>query len=145
MQSCVQAEIYIISYQLPVPQAAIFHFSHTLTSSYTNIRPIMLFDTKDMRIPLKFHKYFICNVGFKWFRFHVRHFDFQLNSHRIVHRAQANLAISNGHFGILKNKRSNVEFNQKDDLRPLMQWSPSLSHFHQKIIRTIFTSGDVIR
>jgi len=34
---------------------------------------------------------------------------------------------------ILKNKRSNVEFACKGDLRPLLQWSPSLSHFHKKI------------
>jgi len=40
-----------------------------------------------MRIPLKFHIYFISNVRFKCFRFHVHHFDFWLNSHRIVHRA----------------------------------------------------------
>jgi len=26
----------------------------------------------------------------------------------------------------------------------LIQWSPSLSNFHQKIIHTTFTSGDVI-
>jgi len=41
----------------------------------------------DMRIPLKFHIYSISNVRFKLFRFHVRNFDFRLNSHRIVHRA----------------------------------------------------------
>jgi len=29
--------------------------------------------------------------------------------------------------------------------RWLTQWSPPLSHFHQKIIHTTFTSGDVIR
>jgi len=47
----------------------------------------MLFDAKRMRIPLKFHIYSVCNVRFKCFRFQVRHFDFRLNSHRIVHRA----------------------------------------------------------
>jgi len=40
---------------------------------------------------------------------------------------------------------SNIEFAYKGDLRPLIQCSPSLSHFHQQIIHTIFTSGDVIR
>jgi len=45
-----------------------------------------------MRIPLKFHMYFICNVRFKYFRFHVCHFDFRLNSDRIVHRAMLLLA-----------------------------------------------------
>jgi len=44
------------------------------------------------------------------------------------------VAISSGDFGILKNKRSNVVFDYKSDLRPLIQWSPSLSHFHKKII-----------
>jgi len=47
----------------------------------------MLFDVNDIRIPLIFHVYSICNVRFKCFRFHVRHFDFRLNSDRIVHRA----------------------------------------------------------
>jgi len=59
--------------------------------------------------------------------------------------AQGDVAISSGDFDILKNKRCNVEFAFKDDLSPLIQWSPSLSHFHQKIIHTTFTSGDVIR
>jgi len=59
--------------------------------------------------------------------------------------AQGDAAISSGDFGIIKNKCSNVEFASKGDLRPLIQWSPSLSHFHQKIIHTTFTSGDVIR
>jgi len=36
---------------------------------------------------LKFYIYSICNGRFKCFRFHGRHFDFRLNSHRIVHRA----------------------------------------------------------
>jgi len=74
--SCVQAEIDIISYLLPVPDRNLC----------TNIRPTMLFDAKDMRIPLKFHIYSICNVSFKCFRFHVCHFDFRLNSERIMHR-----------------------------------------------------------
>jgi len=55
--------------------------------------------------------------------------------------AQGDVAISSGDFGILKNKRSNVEFASKGDLRPLIQWSPSLSHFHQKIIHPTFTLG----
>jgi len=46
-----------------------------------------------MRIPLKFHIYSICNVRFKCFRFHVCHFDFQLNSRQIVHRAMLLLAV----------------------------------------------------
>jgi len=60
------------------------------------------------------------------------------------HRAMLLAAVS-GEYGILKNKRSNVEFASKVDLRPLIQWSRSLSHFHQKIIHTTFTYGDVIR
>jgi len=60
--------------------------------------------------------------------------------------AQGDVAISNGDFGILKNKHNNIEFAFKGDIRrPLIQWSPSLSHFHQKIFHTTFTSGDVIR
>jgi len=41
---------------------------------------------------------------------------------------QDDVAISSGNFGILKNKRSNVEFAFKGDLRSLIQWS----HFHKK-------------
>jgi len=48
--------------------------------------------------------------------------------------AQGDAVVSNGDFGILENKRSNVEFVSKGDLRTLIQWSPSLSRFHQKII-----------
>jgi len=59
--------------------------------------------------------------------------------------AQGDVGISCGDFGILKNKRSNVEFASKGDLRPLIQWTPSFSHFHQKIIHPAFTSCDVIR
>jgi len=61
------------------------------------------------------------------------------------HCAQGDVAISTGDFGILKNKCSNVEFAFNGDLRPLIQWSSSLSHFHQQIIHTTFTSGDLIR
>jgi len=70
--------------------------------------------------------YSICNIRFKYFLFRVRHFDFRLNSHRI---AQGDVAISSGDFCILKNKRSNIEFASKGDLRPVIQWSLSLSHF----------------
>jgi len=59
--------------------------------------------------------------------------------------AQGDVAISSGDIGIYKRKRSNVEFASKVDLRPLIQWSPSLSHFHHQIIRRTFTSGDLSR
>jgi len=80
LPSCVQAEIYIISYLLSVPDAI-------LTLSCTNIHSIMLFDAKNIRIPWKFYMHSSCNVRFKCFRFHVRYFDFRLNSDRILHRA----------------------------------------------------------
>jgi len=53
--------------------------------------------------------------------------------------AQCDVAISSGDFGILKNKRSNVEFASKGDLRALIQCSPSIFHFHQKIIHPTYT------
>jgi len=40
-------------------------------------------------------------------------------------------AITSGDFGILKNKRRIVQFASKGDLRPLIQWSSSLSDFHK--------------
>jgi len=40
--------------------------------------------------------------------------------------ARGDVAISRGDFGVLKNIRSNIEFASKGDLRPLIQWSPSL-------------------
>jgi len=51
-------------------QVAIFYVSLTLKSSCTNIRPTVLFDAEDMRIPLKFHMFFACNVRNECFRFH---------------------------------------------------------------------------
>jgi len=59
--------------------------------------------------------------------------------------AQGDVSTSSGDFGILNNKFSNVEFDFNCDLHPLIQWSQSLSQFHQKIIHTTFTSDDVIR
>jgi len=109
-------------------QVAIFNFSTTLTSLCTNIRPTMLFDAKDMRIHLKIHKYSIYNVRFKCFWFYVRHFDFRWTR---IELCTGCCCDRSGDFGILKNKRSNVEFAFKGDLRPLIPWSPSLSHFHQ--------------
>jgi len=58
--------------------------------------------------------------------------------------AQSDFAVSSGDFGIFKNKLSNVEFASIGDLRRLIQWLPSLSHFHQTIIHPTFTSGDII-
>jgi len=78
------------------------------------------------------HKFHICNVRFKCFRFHVRQFDFRLNSHRIVHRAMLlSAAVTSA---TSKTNAATLKFASKVDLRPLIQWSPSLSHFHQKII-----------
>jgi len=81
--------------------------------------------------------------SFKCFRFHVRHLDFRLNLDRNVHMAMLlSAAVTSASY---KNKRSNVEFASKDDLRRLIQWSSSLSHFNQEIIYLTFTSGGVIR
>jgi len=45
-------------------QAAIFNVLPTLTSSCFSIRPTMLFDAKDMRIPLNFHMFNLqCQLG----------------------------------------------------------------------------------
>jgi len=115
-------------------QAAIFNFLPTLTSSCTNIRSTMLFDAKHMWIPLKFHTYSIRNViRLKCFRFHVHHFDCRLNSHRIVSRAMLLSAAGTS-------VSSNTNAATLNLLQKLIQWSPSLSHFHQKIIHTSFTS-----
>jgi len=69
-------------------QAAIIDFSLTLTSSWTKIRPTMLFDA--MRIPLKFRIYSICNVRFNCFRFPPFWFPVELGSNC----AQCDVAIS---------------------------------------------------
>jgi len=113
-------------------QVAIFNCSLTLTPSFTNVRPNMLFDAKDMRIPLKFHTYSICNVRFNLIIvFQVSRPPFWFPVELALNCVQGDIAIGSGDFGILKNIRSNVEFASKVDLRPLIQWSPSLSHFHQ--------------
>jgi len=133
----LQAEIYVIPYLLTVPGRRSSLICHPLWR-----RPVLTF------VALCCSMQKIC--GFRWnftyifyllwcrvhFRFHVGHFDFLLNSHRIMHRV-IDVAISSGNFGILKSKRSNVEFSSKIDLRPLIQWSPSLSRFHQNITHTI--------
>jgi len=80
------AALHVVWYSLPVPGRHLQLSTH-LTWSCTNIRPTTLFDAQDMLIPLKFHIYSICNVRFKCFRFHVRHFALRFNSHRTVHRA----------------------------------------------------------
>jgi len=123
-------------------QTAIFDFSLTLTSSCTKIRLTMLFDVKDMRIPLKFHIYPICNVRFKCFQFHVRHSDFRWTR---IEFCTGRCCYQQWWLRHPKNKRRNVEFASKSDLRPLIQWSSSSSHFYQQIIHLNFTSGDVIR
>jgi len=64
--------------------------------------------------------------------FSISHPPFLFEDDLGSNHAQGDLAITSGNFGILKNKRSNVEFTSKSDLRPLIQWSPSLSHFHKK-------------
>jgi len=87
----------------------------------------------------------ISNVRFKCFRFPVSCPPFWLPVEHASNCTQGDIAIGSGDFGILKNKFSIVEFAFKGDLRPLIQWSPSLSHFHQTIIHTTFASGDVIR
>jgi len=126
-------------------QAAIFDFSLTLTSSCTNVRPTMLFDSKDMWIQLKFHICFICNVRFKRFRFQSAiWFPVEL----ALNCAPGDVAISNGEFSILKNKRSNVEFASKGDLRPLIQIHSMVTKFitfSPKNHLPTFTSSDVIR
>jgi len=96
--------------------AAIFDFSLTLMSSWTNIRPTMLFDAIYMRIPLKFHKYSICNFRFKCFQSPPFSFPVKLGSNF----AQGDVAISSGDFGILKNIRNNVKVASKGDLRPMI-------------------------
>jgi len=83
-------------------------------------RPAMLFDAKHMRMPLKFHTYSICNVRFQVFL--VLRPPFCCPVEIASNYAQGDVAISSGDFGILKNKRSNVEFASKDDLRHLIQW-----------------------
>jgi len=81
-----------------------------------------------------------------WFQvFRVSRPPFWFPVEHASNRAQSDFAISSGDFGILKTKRSNVEFASEADLRPLIQWSPSLSHFYKKIIHPTFTYGDVIR
>jgi len=115
----------------------------------------MLLDAKDMRIPLKFHK---ITWHWRWnLLYSISHLQCQVPVCPVSRPpfgfpvelasncAQGDVAISSGDFGTFKSKRGNVEFASIVDLRPLIQWSPSLSHFHHKIIHTTFTSGDVIR
>jgi len=83
-----------------------------------------------MQIPLTFHIYSIFNVRFKYFRFPIRHFDFRLNMHLIMHRAMLLSATVTPSSSKTNAATLNL-LSFKGDLRPLIQWSPSLSHFHQ--------------
>jgi len=75
---------------------------------------------------------------------HTYHLQFQLHIFLVSHppfwfpvERGSNFAhgdISASSVGILKNKRSNIEFALISNLRPLIQWSQSLSHFHKEII-----------
>jgi len=115
--------IYVISNLL---QADNFDFSLTHTSFCTNIRPTMLFDATSGLSVSGFMSAFLISG---WTR---------------IELCTGRCSYQQRDFGVLKNKRSNVELSSKGDLRPLIQWSPSLSHFHQKIIHHTFTSGDVM-
>jgi len=121
-------------------QVAILTCSPTLTSSCANIRPTMLFDAKHMRIPFKFHVYSICYVRFKCFRFHVRHFDCRLNSHRIVGRpmllSAAVTSTSSKTNAATLNLLPNVIF---------ALWFNGHQVYHIFPQKIIHTSGDVFR
>jgi len=91
----------------------------------------MLFDENDLRISLKFHITYIkspmSGLSASGFTSAILIYV-ELASNC----AQGDVAISSGDFSILKNKCSKFEFASEGDLRPLIQWSPSLSHFHTK-------------
>jgi len=123
--SCVPAELHVISFALPVPGRHLEFSTHPDVVLYI-IRPTILFDAKDMRISVKFHIYSIFDVRFKCFRFPVRHIDFRLNSHRIVHRAMLLSAA-------VTSASSKIYAATLNLLPKVIQWSPSLSNFHLKI------------
>jgi len=85
----LQAEMYVFHTHFRL-QADIYDFSLTV---YDVGQCMLIFvqsyfsTQRNMRITFKFHIYFMCNIRYKYFRFHVRHFDFRLKADRIVHRA----------------------------------------------------------
>jgi len=82
----VNAEMNVISYALPISCRHFWFFTHPGFVLYQHSSHYVFIDAKNMRIPIKFHIYSICNVRFKCFQFHVHHFDFLLNSNRILLR-----------------------------------------------------------
>jgi len=89
--SCLQAEIDVISYPLPVT-TVIFEFSFTLTSDSTNIWPKKYADSVEI-----FH---ISHLQFQIqvlpiSCFHVRYYDFRLNADRISASTKTNTAMLN--------------------------------------------------
>jgi len=132
--SRIQAEIYVF-----------FHIHFPLQAAIFNCSPTLMF------FPPCCSMQKIC--GFCWnFRYIPSAMSglsvsgrppFWLPVELASNCAQDYVTIGSGDFGILKNKRSNVEFASKVDFRPLIH---QVDHIFTKIIiHTTTTSGEVIR
>jgi len=134
--SCVraemQAEIYVFSYLLPVPDRHLWYITHPNVVLYYQSSHYVVQCSKRYANSLEtlhiFHLH--CQVQV----FPVLHLPFLFTVELWSNHAYGDVAISSVDFGIFKNERINIEFACKGDLRHVIQWSPSLSHFHQKII-----------
>jgi len=98
--SCVPAEVHVISYALPVTGRHLWFLTHNDTRQCLDKSSRVARPRKHRYRKWNFvaimctswaTRYFVCTSGysrpFKCFRFPVRHYDYRLNSHRIVHRA----------------------------------------------------------
>jgi len=137
MLTRVQAEIYVILYLLRVPNRHLWYFTHSDIVLYWHLSHYVV------RCKRK-----IC--GFRWNFTYIPSAMSGLSvsgfTSAILISGWTRIELCTGRCcGILKNKQSNVEFTSKDDLRPVIQWSTSLSGFRQKIIHPTFTSADAIR
>jgi len=117
VSACIHDSNKILTAILLLSRSAIFDFPPTLTSFHYVVRCKRYVDS--VEISHLFHLRFEC------FWFHVRHFDFRLYSHRILHKA---MLLSAAVTSVSpKTKAATLNMYSKGDLRPLIHWSPSFS------------------
>jgi len=85
--SCIYTEIFVISYPLPVTGRHLWFLTHPDVGQYSIVPPYCSTKNYAISVEISHRLHSICNIRYKHFSFHVRHFDFRLNAGRILRRA----------------------------------------------------------